>query len=127
MHRTAEISFIELGFLLAIANFCDAVSSYLALSFNKNIIELNYYMAKIILQSWYYFFTVKIFASIIFILIGYTADKLVKIIKISKSIIIICKIFLSILIVFFSFISIHNIILSCIHAVSSISTALCQS
>jgi hypothetical protein len=127
MHRTVEISFIELGFLLAIANFCDAVSSYLVLTYGKNIIEINYYMAQIISQSWYYFFTVKIFASINFILIGYTADKLIKTVKIPEPITVICKIFLFSLIIFFSFITIHNIILSCSQTLSSISMALCQS
>jgi hypothetical protein len=120
-------SFTQIGLLLAAFNISDSVSTYLALTFGKNVIEANYHMAEIISQSWYYFFAVKIVASLFFIVIGYLADKILIAFNIPKRIATVCKIFFFGLAVFFAFLTFHNIILSWSHAVSSISTALSQS
>jgi hypothetical protein len=122
-----ELSFTDISILLALFNLTDAVSTYFVISNGKNVIELNDYMAQLILQSWYYFFIVKILSSIIFFLIGFLADIIIKIWYIPKSVLMICKLFMFGLAFFFAIISFHNIILSKSHAVSSISLVLCQS
>ena len=127
MKKELELTFTEIGLLVAMFNICDAISTYFALTNNKNAIELNYFMAQIISHSWYYFFAVKIISSVIFLQIGYIADKILTIYKIPKWIAIACKLFLFALTVFFAVISFHNIILSRDHAISSISLVLCQS
>jgi hypothetical protein len=122
-----ELSFTDIGLLLALFNFVDAISTYLALNSGKNVIELNYYMAQLISRLWYYFFAVKIIASLFFFVIGYTADRIIKIWNIPKIVLNVCKLFMFGLAFFFAIISFHNIILSKSQAVSSISLVLCQS
>jgi len=125
--KEKEPSFTKIALLLAIFNFCDAISTYYALTNGKNVIELNYYMAKIISCSWFYFFAVKMIASFVFIIIGYIADKILVVYNIPKWVITCCKMFLLILAVFFVAITVHNIILSIAQPISSISLVLCQS
>jgi len=127
MKREMELSFAEIGLLLAVFNLCDAVSTYFALTNNKNAVELNYFMAELISRSWYYFFAVKIISSVIFFQIGFLADKILTVYKIPKWIATACKLFMFGLAFFFALISFHNILLSSIHPISSSSLVLCQS
>jgi hypothetical protein len=98
-----------IGILLASFNLCDAISTYLAITYGKAV-ELNYYMAQIISQSWYYFFAIKIIASVAFILIGFTADKIAKYCTIPK-VISFCKSFMFALMFIFVYLTLHNFML----------------
>ena len=106
-----EISFTEIGILLAIANICDAISTYYALNYAKNVIETNYYMAAIIAISWNHYFAVKIASSIVFALAGIAADKIAKHWKVPKSVKTVCKSFMGALTVLFAYLSLHNFML----------------
>jgi hypothetical protein len=102
-------NFVNIALLLAIFNFLDGITTYFAITYGKAI-ELNYYMAQLISQSWYYFFITKIIASIAFLLIGFIADKIAKYCTIPK-IISFCKIFMFALTFIFVYLILHNFIL----------------
>jgi len=109
--KIPEISFAEIGFLQAIANICDAVSTYYALNYAKNVIEGNYYMAAIITASWNYYFAVKAASSMVFALAGISADKIAKRWEIPKSVKTVCKSFMIALTGFFAYLGLHNFML----------------
>jgi len=106
-----EFSFTEIGILLAIANICDAVSTYYALKYVKNVIEANYYMAAIIAISWSYYFAVKIASSLVFALAAIAADKIAKHWRVPETVKTVCKSFMGALTLLFAYLSLHNFML----------------
>jgi len=81
------------GLMLSVANVLDAITTYLALT-KPNITELNPFMRDVIARSWIHFFSVKLCASVLFVLAGVFITFIIRKYNVSEKVSKICALIL---------------------------------